>query len=157
MSKPAVVLEDVEVLCAAGRGQLLGDGLGDDSVLAFISRLADRVSVWASGLFIFLVTCLSLLFRYDREFSYQKLRELVIGDISQLLAVGLGNHELQTIKDASFAPGQFCGSNRTKRCQWVNMIIQRTAWPRLRGLMSRKAKALSFSKSLKHGISPIGV
>jgi len=29
------------------------------------------------------------------------------------------------------------------------------AWPRLRGLMSRKASVLSLSKSLKQGISPL--
>lgn len=30
-----------------------------------------------------------------------------------------------------------------------------TAWPRLRGWMSRKAKTLSLSKSLKDGMSPV--
>jgi len=33
----------------------------------------------------------------------------------------------------------------------------RTAWPLLRGLMSRKAYVLSLSKSFMDGISPAGV
>lgn len=33
--------------------------------------------------------------------------------------------------------------------------MELTAWPRLKGWMSRKAKTFSLSKSLKDGMSPI--
>lgn len=42
-----------------------------------------------------------------------------------------------------------CGEESTEQRRWI-----RTAWPRLRGWMSRNAKTLSLSKSLKEGISP---
>lgn len=35
--------------------------------------------------------------------------------------------------------------------------IKYTEWPRLSGLMSRKAKTFSFSKSLNDGISPVRI
>jgi hypothetical protein len=81
VGNPAVVLQDVEVLCANGRGNLLGDG--------------------------------------------QQLGQRVVGDVCELLAVVLGDDELDDV------------SRDDDHVDCIGAI--RTAWPLLRGLMSRNA------------------
>jgi hypothetical protein len=79
---------------------------------------------------------------YLKERTYQDLAQLVIGDIGELGAVELGNDELQ--QQVSHVSDGL-----------IDEFEERTAWPLLRGPMSRKARVLSLSKSLKLGISPI--
>ncbi len=71
-----------------------------------------------------------------RYVAYQDLSQVVVGNIGEFLAVELGDDKL-------------CRSE----CRFRNGLgaERRTAWPRLRGLMSRKASVLSLSKSLKQG------
>ena len=69
---------------------------------------------------------------------------MVIGNIRQLWAVEFRNDELQ-------------GCSRSAIADLGESLIRLgilTACPKLSGLMSRKAKVFSLSKSLKQGISP---
>lgn len=75
VGKLAVILEDVVVLCAGGDGNLLCNGL----------RI---LSAGPS------VLCLGLPQR-----SYQELDQVLVWDIRQLLAMMLGNNQLQRVSD----------------------------------------------------------
>ena len=57
------------------------------------------------------------------------------------------DHDIQ-LHGAIQKPAHFHAGKREKG-------IGPTAWPRLKGWMSRKAKTLLLSKSLNEGISPI--
>jgi hypothetical protein len=72
----------------------------------------------------------------------KELCKVVVGDVCELLAVELGDDKLTE------QPGQYesCPTG-------VGPVL--TAWPLLKGLMSRKANVFSLSKSFMEGISPV--
>jgi hypothetical protein len=83
-------------------------------------------------------------------YAYQNLPQLIIRNIRQFRAVVFWNHQLVSDPSASlslpfpssFSPHQLGGKKHT-------------ACPELNGLISRNARILSDSKSLKEGISPV--
>jgi len=82
----------------------------------------------------------------DGDRTYQDLSKVFIGDITQLSTVSLGNHQLHQKYQAL---AKVCKSNRKK-----SQNSQLTAWPQLKGPMSRNARVRSLSKSLRLGIVP---
>ena len=87
------------------------------------------------------------------EITYQDLAEVLVRDVRQLCAVELRDHELCAgAVLVSMAPDVVGGNKGGGGC--VVRADELTAWPLLRGPMSRKARVLSLSNSLKEGISP---
>lgn len=79
--------------------------------------------------------------RYGHGFG-----ELIVGDLSELCAVGLGDNQLGNVVSAYLCP-----------CRVLNLsfwIGSHTAWPLLNGFISRNANTLGESCNLKEGISP---
>lgn len=120
MSKLSIVLQNVVVLSACGDGNLLCDGLKNNAGWSV------RLSV--------------PLYPQWSEYLYQKLGQVLIWDVRQLLAMVLGNNQLRNMSVTVGEPPQ------DVRCP--------TACPLLSGLMSIKARVLSLSKSLIDGMSP---
>ena len=78
--------------------------------------------------------------------AHQNLGQLVVRDVGELRPVVLGDHKLRQRAASVVAGRQRDAGGRAKRL---------TAWPLLRGPMSRKANVLSLSKSFMQGISPV--
>jgi hypothetical protein len=97
--------------------------------------------------------------------THQHFGERLIVNIGQFRAVGFGNDELEGGEMERLVPGSISRRSRTRvQSQgttdppgdgWSRRArTGRTAWPRLRGWMSRKARTRELSKSFMHGSSP---
>lgn len=80
--------------------------------------------------------------------THQNLAQLVIGNVVQFSSMVLRDNELAN--SMSVFQTYTVESSVTKAA-----LMVLTAWPLLRGPMSRKARVLSLSKSLNEGISPV--
>jgi hypothetical protein len=79
------------------------------------------------------------------NFTYQDLAEVLVWHVGQFGRMELWDNEL------AFSLHQILLKSQSPISD-VRRIL--TAWPMLRGLMSRNARVLSLSKSLRQGISP---
>lgn len=90
---------------------------------------------------------------------WQNLAQLVVRDVGQFCSMMLWYHKLKGVslveaRTKAVETGLFCLKYGSVVGYHWEVIL--TACPLLRGSMSRKARILSDSKSLRAGISPVG-